>query len=168
MSVFPGASGLECEWQSIFKDDPNFVLLSCITLPWACRKIKFGQGAQVLGTKHQIEVGIKSSITPDDKDTDDIKGDDKDINSENTVYIKQVSDIIGIPPDIIDFGNILNMTLTAKCAVIHPTVMYWRWKDYDGTPLDERALFYQGINFMIYIFFQIQSEYICILYIYYH
>ena len=137
MAVFPGASGLECEWQSIFgANNPNFVVLSCITLPWACRVLKFGQNAEILGTKNQIEVSIKAAKSDDEKKQD---------AATNEVYMKQVSDIIGDPPKIVDFGHILNMSLSAINAIVHPSIMYGKWKDYDGKPLDQKPLFYQGI-----------------------
>jgi len=142
VAVFPGASGLECEWQSMFGRDPNFVVLSCITLPWACRILQFGQKAEILGTKNQIEVSLKQSVAAA-QGKDDEKQQQQPDNSE---YIKKVSDIIGELPKIVDFGHILNMSLSAINAIVHPSIMYARWKDYDGKPLAEKPLFYQGID----------------------
>eukprot|EP01083_Nonionella_stella_P207930 754924_1 len=132
ISVFPGASGLECEWQSIFGAKNNyFVLLSCITLPWACRILKFGQNVEILGTKNQIEVCIKKS----------------DNNNSNKKYIEMITDIIGLPPKIVDNGHILNMSLSAINAITHPPIMYAQWKDYKkGKILKKKPLFYQGIT----------------------
>jgi len=64
----------------------------------------------------------------------------------NQVYMKQVGDVIGVPPKIVDFGHILNMSLQAINAIVHPPIMYAKWKDYDGKPLDAKPLFYQGIS----------------------
>jgi len=146
VAVFPGAGGLECDWQSIFgSKQKHFVLLSCITLPWACRILEYGQKVQILGTKNQIEVGIKS--VDDNDDEDDIKGEEDSTKKDiNKVYIKQISDIIGIPPMIKDNGHILNMSLSAIKAIVHPSIMYSKWKDYDGKPMDSEPLFYQGID----------------------
>ncbi len=131
VAVFPGASGLECEWQSIFGSNNNyFILLSCITMPWAARILQFGQKAEILGTKHQIEVSIKKS----------------DKFENNQTYINMITDIIGTQPIIIDNGHILNMSLSAINAIVHPPIMYAQWKDYNGEILAEKPLFYQGIT----------------------
>mmetsp|Transcript_39153 Transcript_39153/g.62531 ORF Transcript_39153/g.62531 Transcript_39153/m.62531 type:complete len:422 (-) Transcript_39153:266-1531(-) len=141
VAVFPGASGLECEWQSIFgANNPNFVVLSCITLPWACRILQFGQKAEILGTKNQVEVSLKQGRAGDD----DAKQNEAAV--DNAVYIKQINDMIGELPKIVDFGHILNMSLSAVNAVVHPSIMYARWKDYDDKPMDAKPLFYQGID----------------------
>eukprot|EP01083_Nonionella_stella_P013000 36713_1 len=140
VAVFPGASGLECEWQSIFgADSKGFILLSCITLPWACRILQFGQNAEILGTKHQVEVCLKSV---DEQKMSDYKAK----TQTNKAWIEQISRIIGRPPVIVDNGHILNMSLSAVNAIVHPSIMFARWRDYDGTPLDVKPLFYQGID----------------------
>jgi len=131
VACFPGASGLECEWQSIFGvNEPGFVLLSCITLPWAARALQFGQTAEVLGTKHQIEVCIKSA----------------EGSNKNSEYIDRISDLIGIPPKIVDYGHILNMSLSAINAIVHPSIMFGKWRSWDGKAMQEKPLFYQGID----------------------
>eukprot|EP01084_Bolivina_argentea_P208940 356035_1 len=38
------------------------------------------------------------------------------------------------------------MSLAAMNAVAHPSIMYDRWKEYDGKSLKEKPLFYWGIN----------------------
>ena len=134
VALFPGASGLECDWQSIFgANNTDFVLLSCITLPWACRILQFGQRAEILGTKHRIEVSIKCTQN-------------ENAENQNAKYIASISDIIGPSPSIVDFGHILNMSLSAINAIVHPPIMYAKWKDFDGKPLDQKPLFYQGLD----------------------
>jgi len=131
VAVFPGASGLECDWQSIFgAHNDDFALLSCITLPWACRILEFGRCAEILGTKHRIEVSVKS--------TDDA----------NAKYISSISRLIaGAAPSIVDFGHILNMSLSAINAIVHPSIMFAKWRRYDGKEVFARKpLFYQGMD----------------------
>jgi len=130
VAVFPGASGLECDWQSIFgANNDDFTLLSCITLPWACRTLKFGRCAEILGTKHRIEVSLKST------------------DAANAQYMSSISRIIGASPSIVDFGHILNMSLSAINAIVHPSIMFAKWRNYDGKAVfAQKPLFYQGMD----------------------
>ena len=59
IGFFPGGSGLECAWYDIIgPHNKHFVLVSCITLPWACRIIKFGQSVDIHGIKKKVEVCV--------------------------------------------------------------------------------------------------------------
>eukprot|EP01083_Nonionella_stella_P026213 72130_1 len=143
VACFPGLSGLDCDWISIFgKENKDFVLLSAITLPWACRIKSFGQCVEILSTKAQIEVSVKVVAKPQKQDEEK----NVDVQEVNKGYIRKVSEIIGPKPVFVDYGHVLNMSLSAISAIVHPSIMYSKWKDYDGKPLDEKPLFYQGLD----------------------
>eukprot|EP01084_Bolivina_argentea_P060886 111226_1 len=131
IGIFPGASGLECEWQSIINNKESckygskYTLLSCITLPWACRIKSFGQTVEILGTKSSVRVSIYPKY--------------------DKIYIDKFSKIIGKLPELVDYGHIINMSLGATNAIIHPSILYDKWINWDGKPLDNKPLFYQGI-----------------------
>eukprot|EP01084_Bolivina_argentea_P291196 500460_1 len=132
VGVFPGACGLECDWQAIICDKKScefgakYKLLSCTTLPWAARIKEFGQSVEILGTKDSAPISIYPKY---DKATAQL-----------------LSDIIGELPVLDDYGHIISMTLGALNAIVHPSVLYGKWVDWDGKPVDEKPLFYQGIT----------------------
>mmetsp|Transcript_74076 Transcript_74076/g.66660 ORF Transcript_74076/g.66660 Transcript_74076/m.66660 type:complete len:419 (+) Transcript_74076:49-1305(+) len=128
IAIFPGASGVECEWQSIMGRNSNFVLLSCITLPWACRIKTFGQIVEILSTKKAVEVSLHEA------------------NGQESLYIEKIQHIISSECELINYGHIMSMSLSAMNAVAHPAIMYSKWKDWNGKPLDEKPLFYHGVD----------------------
>mmetsp|Transcript_38220 Transcript_38220/g.62666 ORF Transcript_38220/g.62666 Transcript_38220/m.62666 type:complete len:436 (-) Transcript_38220:12-1319(-) len=127
IAIFPGASGVECEWQSIMGKQANFVLLSCITLPWAARIKTFGQIVEILSTKNKVEVCLYGA-----------RGDEKR-------YIALMQKII-VDCQLVDYGHILSMSLSAMNAVAHPALLYAKWRNWDGVPLKEKPLFYHGVD----------------------
>jgi hypothetical protein len=54
--------------------------------------------------------------------------------------------LLGEPPKLIVSGHLLGITLRSPNAYSHPPIMYGRWKDWDGKPLEQPPLFYQGID----------------------
>eukprot|EP01083_Nonionella_stella_P094794 266075_1 len=132
IGMFPGASGLECDWQHIINNEKScpygskYTLISCITLPWACRIKEYGQVVEVLGTKASVRV------------------------SAYPKYSKPAVDalgvIIGELPVLVDYGHVINMSLGATNAIIHPSILYDKWVKWDGAPVRSKPLFYQGIT----------------------
>ena len=128
IAIFPGASGVECEWQSIMGKNSNFVLLSCITLPWACRIKTFGQIVEILSTKKAVEISLHEA------------------DNQESLYIEKIQKLISSECELINYGHIMSMSLSAMNAVAHPAIMYSKWMDWNGKPLDEKPLFYHGID----------------------
>jgi len=128
IAIFPGASGVECEWKSIMGKNSNFVLLSCITLPWAARIKIFGQIVEILSTKNKVEVCLDGAD-----------------NKESILYINKMQDIVK-PCNLFNYGHIMSMSLSAMNAVAHPAIMYAKWKNWNGKPLDNKPLFYHGVD----------------------
>ena len=104
IAIFPGACGVECEWQSIMGRNSNFVLLSCITLPWAARIKTFGQIGEILSTKNKVEVCLHEA------------------NGQEAKYIKKMQRLIP-ECELLNYGHIMSMSLSAMNAVAHPAIM---------------------------------------------
>lgn len=54
--------------------------------------------------------------------------------------------LIGIVPILHDHGQILNMSLGSINPMVHPAIMYSKWRDWTGEPLNEKPSFYHGIT----------------------
>mmetsp|Transcript_77465 Transcript_77465/g.136635 ORF Transcript_77465/g.136635 Transcript_77465/m.136635 type:complete len:411 (-) Transcript_77465:167-1399(-) len=99
------------------------------TLPWACRFTEWGKRATILGTKGSI----LAAVTPE---------------SESTRALGVLQGLLGVFPAITKSPNNLGISLRNPGQVIHPGVMYGRWceEKWDGKPLAEKPLFYQGVD----------------------
>jgi len=98
-------------------------------LPWACRLTKFGETAEVIGTKTSLMGAIFPGTVPPSGDA--------------TAMLQST---LGPHPQLIVKGHLLAMTLMGVNAYIHPSIMYGVWSTWDGNPLDEAPLFYQGMT----------------------
>jgi len=99
------------------------------TLPWACRFTEWGKRATILGTKGSI----LAAVTPE---------------SESDRAISVMQGLLGVFPRVLKSPNNLGISLRNPGQVIHPGVMYGRWclEKWDGKPLTEKPLFYQGVD----------------------
>lgn len=99
------------------------------TLPWACRFTEWGKRATILGTKGSI----LAAVTPE---------------SESTRAISVLQGLLGVFPAVTKSPNNLGISLRNPGQVIHPGVMYGRWceEKWDGAPVAEKPLFYQGVD----------------------
>ncbi|CAK0810977.1 unnamed protein product [Prorocentrum cordatum] len=99
------------------------------TLPWACRFTDWGKRATILGTKGSI----LAAVTPE---------------SESDRAISVLQGLLGVFPRVLKSPNNLGISLRNPGQVIHPGVMYGRWcsEKWDGKPLTEKPLFYQGVD----------------------
>jgi hypothetical protein len=99
------------------------------TLPWACRFTEWGQSATILGTKQSI----LAAVTP---------------ASKASSAIGVLQGLFGVFPQITRSPNNLGISLRNPGQVIHPGVMYGRWSPeaWDGKPVKEKPLFYQGVD----------------------
>jgi len=99
------------------------------TLPWACRFTEWGKRATILGTKGSI----LAAVTPE---------------SESDRAISTLQGLLGVFPRVLKSPNNLGISLRNPGQVIHPGVMYGRWcaEKWDGKPLTEKPLFYQGVD----------------------
>lgn len=127
----PGHPGFE--YQSKYYLDSfqkGCLVLSTETLPWACRISKYGSEVIVQGTKESV---MASLIVRDKKDVD---------KSAQAEIIQQ---LLGRKPVVKLVDHFLELTMHTK-ASLHPPIMYSKWRNWNGKPLDNPPLFYQGID----------------------
>eukprot|EP01083_Nonionella_stella_P095133 267016_1 len=134
VTIFPGGWGLELQFKSILggKAD-DLILLTGQDLPWACRIKAFGQHVEVLGTKQLIGAGV-------------LVGKNLDESVYTVEYVFNVmKTLIGAEPVLNSLGHVLAMSLSTN-IVVHPAIMHGYWSKWDGKPLKEKPLFYQGLS----------------------
>ncbi|KAL9952968.1 hypothetical protein ACROYT_G040301 [Oculina patagonica] len=54
--------------------------------------------------------------------------------------------LLGPLPKLNVSGHLLGVTLMSTNAYLHPSILYGQWEGWDGKPLDEPPLFYQGLT----------------------
>nr|BAF94330.1 tauropine dehydrogenase [Cellana grata] len=125
----PGQPGFEFQCFSILKDiAPKCCVIVFEGLPWAARITEFGRAITVLSTKDFLNCVV-------------IKGESK-IEGDP---LKPIQYLLGPHPVATKLHNFLEPTLSTK-SIMHPPIMYGAWKDWDGNPLSEKPLFYQGLT----------------------
>jgi hypothetical protein len=130
VAVMPARSGGDILFAKTLGDkakDMTFVGFE--TLPWACRFTDWGRRATILGTKENI----LAAVTPP---------------SNTKKALSTLQGLLGVFPKIDESPNNFGISLRNPGAVIHPGVMFGRWCDekWDGKPLKEKPLFYQGVD----------------------
>jgi len=133
VACMPARSGGDILLASKMKgkaDDVIFVGFE--TLPWACRFTEWGRKATILATKGSI----LGAVTPPAKTAN---------------AFAALQGLLGVFPNLAESPNNLGISLRNPGAVIHPGVMYGRWcpEKWDGAPLAEKPLFYQGVDSFI-------------------
>jgi hypothetical protein len=94
-------------------------------LPYQCRTIKYGSEVDLIGHKRNIKVATEPK--------------------ENAQHVADVlTDLIGVTK-VDPLPNFLTVTLTPANQVIHPTIMFGLFHDYQE-PLAEAPLFYQNTD----------------------
>ena len=126
----PGQAGFEFAVRGIWGDlAKQCTIMSFESLPWACRIMEFGKSAEVLGTKDTLLGAVQLGNPPPPADP-----------------TAMVQSVLSEFPKLIITGHLLGITLMATNGYLHPSIMYGRWKDWDGAPLDENPLFYNGLD----------------------
>ena len=126
----PGQAGFEFECVHILKSKAKTsAIVTFESLPWACRLIEFGKNIEILGFKDTLGASI-------------LKG--KQCNLTRPI-IETNQYILGEKPKVRRVQNYIAITLMAK-SIVHPPIMYGKWSQWDGKPLKEKPLFYQGID----------------------
>mmetsp|Transcript_79855 Transcript_79855/g.225831 ORF Transcript_79855/g.225831 Transcript_79855/m.225831 type:complete len:412 (+) Transcript_79855:69-1304(+) len=129
-AVMPARSGCDFLFAKVMGSKADTLGLAAFeTLPWACRFNEWGKTATVLGTKETIGAAV---VPPKNK-------------SKQEVILK-LQGLLGVEPMIIECPNVMSISLGNPGQVIHPGVTYGRWKEWDGTPLDKKPLFYHGVD----------------------
>ena len=127
----PGQSGFEFEVRNILGPKADrCILMNFDSLPWVCRTVEFGRCAQISGTKEML-VGA-------------VQGDFSRARIRDPLASLQL--LLGERPRLAVSGHLLGITLRSPNGYSHPPMMYGRWKDWDGEPLEQPPLFYRDID----------------------
>mmetsp|Transcript_63921 Transcript_63921/g.187496 ORF Transcript_63921/g.187496 Transcript_63921/m.187496 type:complete len:893 (-) Transcript_63921:164-2842(-) len=99
------------------------------SVPWACSRTVWGCKAAILGTKE----ATLAAVTP---------------RSRQPLAFAVLQGLMGVFPHITAVSSNLAMSLRNPAAVLHPGMMYGRWCEerWDGQPLSERPLLYEGVD----------------------
>ncbi|XP_052774594.1 opine dehydrogenase-like [Mya arenaria] len=125
----PGQAGFEFQALKHLKDAAKLCgVISLESLPWACRILEFGRRVQVLGFKDVLGASVipgkgKYKVSP----------------------LEFAQRIMGAKPVLKATQNYIAVNLMAK-SIVHPPVLYGKWRNWDGNPLPEPPLFYQGVD----------------------
>lgn len=126
---FPGQPGFEFQCLDILKDKgKKCPILNFESLPWACRINEFGKSATVLGLKVHLQGSILKGNSNPDKDPCEV-----------------LQAVIG-PETKLDVGKHYLAPILDTKSIVHPPIMYAKWRDWDGRHLSEKPLFYQGLD----------------------
>lgn len=106
----------------------NCAIANFETLPFNCRIVEFGRKAQIIGFKGYCAGSV-------------IMGQSK----PKMPPMDMIQSILGPDCRYDDVGNFVAIYLLAK-SICHPPLMYGTWSKWDGNPLDEAPLFYQGVD----------------------
>ncbi|XP_067678212.1 opine dehydrogenase [Haliotis asinina] len=125
----PGQPGFEFQVFDVLKDKAKqCAIMSFESLPWACRIAEFGKFVQIL----MVKVNLMGCL---------IRGQSKPLYDP----LEAVQKVMGKAPILTQAHNYIEPILATK-SIIHPPIMYGKWKDWDGKPLDKKPLFYQGLD----------------------
>lgn len=94
-------------------------------IPWMCKVADYGRVVRVLG--HKL---INALVVLPESKTEDVAN--------------MMGHLLQTP--VMNLGYFLNMTLHMGNQVLHPGIMYAMFKDWDGKPLLEQPLFYEGVS----------------------
>ena len=127
----PGQAGFEFQALKSLKNAnalSKCAVISMESLPWACRILDFAKKVQILGFKDVLGVSL-------------IPGH----GQYKLPPLEFAQRIMGEKPQLKPTQNYLAVNLMAK-SIIHPPVIYGKWRDWDGKPVPEAPLFYQGVD----------------------
>ena len=95
------------------------------TLPWACRVARPGAVAEVLGTKDTVDAAV--AVFPGTSEN-------LDVYAKPVLQTLQIA--VGPVPEVRLASGFLGITLMNINAFWHPTLLWHRWRDWDGTPVE--------------------------------
>jgi hypothetical protein len=128
VGVFPARSGFDYQIREILDVERlSLTYFGLQTLPWACRIKSYGQEAEILGTKAEVDFAVFPQ------------------HRAETV-IRQLAFIHGVA--FKPAGSFLALTLANTGQLIHPGIMYGlcHGKESDTFSADEIPLFYQNVD----------------------
>ena len=127
----PGQPGFEYQClQYLEKNRKICPVLSTETLPWACRISRYGSEVIVHGTKETVMASVMAHGN-------------EGIN--RSTVVEQIQQLLGEKPKLKLVDHFLELTMHTKCSLNSP-IMYAQWRNWQGQPLVDPPLFYQGID----------------------
>jgi NAD/NADP octopine/nopaline dehydrogenase, alpha-helical domain len=127
----PGQNGFEFDVRKALGPRiKNCTILNFDSLPWVCRTIEFGKSVKISGTKDRLVGAVQGNVA----------------KCRVADPLACMQRLLGPYPKLTVSGHLLGITLRSINAYSHPPIMYARWKDWNGQPLDSPPLFYQGID----------------------
>lgn len=127
----PGQNGFEFDVRmALGQRLKNCVVMNFDSLPWICRITEFGKSAKISGCKDLL-VGA-------------LQGDLSKARLKDPLAVMR--SLLGKTPRLVVSGHLLGITLRSLNAYSHPPIMYGRWKDWNGKPLERPPLFYHDIE----------------------
>lgn len=125
----PGQPGFEFQCFALLRDKAKqCAVLSYESLPWACRILEFGMKVEILGAKDSLMGSI-------------VKGQ----SNLRIDPVETLQSMLGEHPVLKMANNYIEPYLMTK-SIVHPPILYAKWRDWDGQPLSEKPLFYQGLD----------------------
>ena len=127
----PGQNGFEFDVRKALGPRlKNCSIMNFDSLPWICRIVEFGKSVRISGTKDTLVGAIQGNPA----------------RARIADPLACMQRLLGAAPKLVISGHLLGITLRSLNAYSHPPIMYTRWKDWDGKPLERPPLFYQGVD----------------------
>ena len=127
----PGQSGFEFEVRSILgRKTDRVIVMNFDSLPWVCRTVEFGKYAQISGTKEMLAGAALGDFS----------------SARLREPLASLQFLLGERPKLAVSGHLLGITLRSPNGCSHPPIIYGRWKDWGGEPLERPPLFYRDID----------------------
>ncbi|OPL20990.1 octopine dehydrogenase, partial [Mytilus galloprovincialis] len=126
----PGHAGFELQCKYILGDKCRIcTIVGFDSLPWGCRVVDYGKHVRLLGKKDVVYATILTGI---------------DCKLPFQV-VETIQYILGEKPVIKLASNFLSVSLMAG-SILHPPLMYGKWKDWDGQPLTEVPSYFTTVS----------------------
>lgn len=124
LGSIPGPGGFQWAAAEVLRAaGKRATVFGMASIPWMCKLEESGRAVRVLGRK-----SISGIATPDRA------------NAHRVCDVMQ--SLVEFP--IIDIGNFLQVIFNPGNQLLHPGLVYDMFRDWDGKPLPEAPLFYEG------------------------
>ncbi|XP_052073705.1 opine dehydrogenase-like [Mytilus californianus] len=126
----PGHAGFELQCKYVLGNKSRIcTIVGFDSLPWGCRVVDYGKHVRLFGKKDVVYATMLTGI---------------DFTLPFQV-IETLQYILGEKPVIKLASNFLSVSLMAG-SILHPPLMYGKWKDWDGQPLPEVPSYFKSVN----------------------
>jgi hypothetical protein len=125
IGALPAPGGFDWKARCLLADAPGVTIFGLGSIPWMCKLAEAGRHVRVLGSKllNGLELAGPGPL-------------------EATCEL--LADLIGQP--VLALRSFLQITLNPGNQLLHPGIMYAKFRDWEGRPLPEPPLFYEGLS----------------------